>query len=177
MDYIITKTDYYHVERQGRFVFDNPMRPALKKVNKKLADGIHPFPLENAKDFSGAYLSGFLAERRDMEAEEYSEDIRQELEKYASSMLKETTQYGSLRNGSGGADMLDMQSQYVLLPTWVLTYPNKNNPDDPYYYAMNGCTGEICGKLPIDKGKATRWFLGAFAAGTAVCYLLLNLFL
>ena len=86
----------------------------------------------------------------------FRSDIRQELEKYASSMLKETTQYGSLRNGSGGADMLDMQSQYVLLPTWVLTYPNKNNPDDPYYYAMNGCTGEICGKLPIDKGKLWR---------------------
>ncbi|MBP3541907.1 MAG: TFIIB-type zinc ribbon-containing protein [Clostridia bacterium] len=175
MDYIITKTDYYQVERRGRIRFGNIMRPALKKVNKKLADGIHPFPLEKAKDFSGAYLSGFLAERRDMDASEYTEDIRRELEKYSSTMLRETAHYGSLR-GDSSVDMRSMDSQYVLLPTWVLTYPNKNKPDDPYYYAMNGCTGEICGKLPIDKGKLWRkgLFIGllVFAIALLASYFL-----
>ena len=51
----------------------------------------------------------------------------------------------------------------------MLTYPNRNAPDDPYYYAMNGCTGEVCGKLPLNKGKL--WGVG-LAIGTAVFVLL-----
>ena len=33
------------------------------------------------------------------------------------------------------------------------TYPNRQDKENPYYYAMNGRTGEVCGKLPINKGK------------------------
>ena len=65
--------------------------------------------------------------------------------------------------------MRRFSSKYILLPTWVLTYPNRNAPDDPYYYAMNGCTGEVCGKLPLNKGKL--WGVG-LAIGTAVFVLL-----
>ena len=72
--------------------------------------------------------------------------------------------------------MKKIRSRYVLLPTWVLTYPNKQNKDDPYYYAMNGCTGETCGKLPIDRKKLylTALAIGGaiFAAGCILCYLL-----
>lgn len=66
--YIITSTRHYHVRREGRFSFRGIMRPALSSANRKLSDGIHPFPLENAKPFAGAYLSGFVAERRDLDA-------------------------------------------------------------------------------------------------------------
>lgn len=154
-DYIITKTDYYQVERSGIVRFKNLMRPALKKANKQLTDGIHPFPLKDAKPFSGAYLSGFLAERRDIDASEYTEDIQKEVTKHSEFMLKATAKYDTL-NGDTSVDVKTIKSQYMLLPTWVLTYPNKNNKDDPYYYAMNGCTGEICGKLPVAKKKLWR---------------------
>ena len=52
--------------------------------------------------------------------------------------------------------MKKIKTKYVLLPTWVLTYPNKKNKDDPYYYVMNGCTGQVCGKLPVDQGRLWR---------------------
>ena len=56
----------------------------------------------------------------------------------------------------------------MLLPTWILTYPNKQNPNDPYYYAMNGCTGEICGKLPVDKAKLRKTGVKVFAIVLAI---------
>ena len=40
--------------------------------------------------------------------------------------------------------------KYVMLPVWVLTYQQSNHT---YYYAMNGQTGEVVGKLPIDNKK------------------------
>ena len=172
---IVTKTDYFSFRRQADLIFQNVMRPALKSVNRKLSDGIHPFPLEKAKPFSSAYLSGFLAERRDINASEITEDIRTELTGYIKPILAETINYNAY-SGQVSAKVTDQKTDYVLLPTWVLTYKGKKAPDGtPYYYIMNGCTGDICGKLPIDKKRLFRFGLmvGAitFAAACIASYL------
>ena len=174
-DYVITKTDHYHVRREADLEFANIMRPALTKANRKLSDGIHPFPLDNVKPFSDAYLTGFVAERRDIDAESIRSDIEQEVSGYVKPLLNETIHYNSV-NVKTTARLKAIDSRYVLLPTWVLTYPNKHKKDDPYYYAMNGCTGEVCGKLPIDKKKLNLngLFIGAavFAVGCLISYFL-----
>lgn len=174
--YVITKTDHYHVRREGRMTFRSILRPALTKANRKLSEGIHPFPLENEKPFSPAYLSGFLAERRDIDASSIESDIAQEVENYVKPLLEESVHYDS-ESLRASSRMRRCESRYVLLPTWILTYPNKKNKDDPYYYAMNGCTGEVCGKLPIDKKKLWLSGLGTgaiiFVIACLVCYFLL----
>ena len=149
---ITTKTDVYRVERKANITFRSLMRPALTKANRKLAEGIQPYPLENAKPFSDAYLSGFLAERRDIEAESYHADLEREVQSYVEPLLTDTVSYDS-KNLSGTARLKEMKSRYVLLPAWVITYPNRKNSKEPFYYAINGCTGEVCGKLPIDAKK------------------------
>ncbi len=168
--YIITTTEHYHVRRRGTLNFRTIMRPALSKVNKKLTDGIHPFPLDDIKPFSGAYLSGFLAERRDIDKESIAGDIKGEVERYVKPLLEDTTHYNSF-SGNSTADIKKLDTKYVLLPTWVLTYPNPKDPKDPYYYAMNGRTGEVCGKLPISGGKLARTALLIGAGVLAVCLL------
>ena len=151
------------------------MRPALKSADRKLSDGIHPFPLEEVKPFSGAYLSGFLAERRDLNAEEATADIEGELSGYVSPLLTQTVHYTSY-SGASSARMKDKKCKYVLLPTWVLTYA-KSGEKEPYYYAMNGRTGEVCGKLPINMGKLRLYGLGlaalCFAVYCVIAYFLL----
>ena len=172
---VVTKTDFYSFTRQADILFRNVMRPALKSTNRKLSDGIHPFPLENAKPFSSAYLSGFLAERRDIDASEITEDVRTELTGYVKPILSETLNYNAY-SGQTSAKLVSQKADYVLLPTWVLTYKGKKAPDGtPYYYIMNGCTGTICGKLPIDKGRLLRFGLIVgglvFAAACVASYL------
>jgi len=171
--HIITSTRHYHVRREANLTFRSIMRPALKKANRKLSDGIHPFPLGNVKPFEDAYLSGFLAERRDVDASDIAEDVAQEVGRYVQPMLRSTVSYDRF-SGTPSAKVRRMDSRYVLLPTWVLTYPNKQNKDDPYYYAMNGCTGEVCGKLPLDKKKLSLTALGLgaviFVIGCLLCY-------
>lgn len=154
--YVVTNTRHYHVRREGRFVFKDILRPALSKANRKLTEGVHPFPLEDAKPFSGAFLSGFLAERRDLEADSYRQEIEQELQGYMNSMLRDTASQYQTCSASTTATVKKIKTKYVLLPTWVLTYPNKKNKDEPYYYVMNGCTGQVCGKLPVDQGRLWR---------------------
>lgn len=174
-DYIITDTHHYRVRREGRIRFSNVMRPALQKANRKLSDGIHPFPLGSAKKFDDAYLSGFVAERRDIEAADVQRDVQSEVTGYVQALLTAGHGYQSCRGATNTA-IRQTKSEYVLLPTWVLTYPNPENKDDPYYFSMNGCTGEVCGKLPVDKGKLLRkaLMIGAlvFAVACVASYFL-----
>ncbi|MEG0742249.1 MAG: TFIIB-type zinc ribbon-containing protein [Clostridia bacterium] len=173
--YIITSTQHFHVLREGKLHFNNIIRAALKSTNRKLSDGIHPFPLDQAKPFSGAYLSGFLAERRDLDAASITEDLTQEVKGYVEPLLTEQLPYSSC-HGNATAALRELHTQYLLLPTWVLTYPNKQKKEDPYYYIMNGCTGEVCGKLPIQRSKLNVVSL-LVAAGTFVVACLLSYFL
>ncbi|HNW87340.1 MAG TPA: TFIIB-type zinc ribbon-containing protein [Candidatus Limiplasma sp.] len=172
--YIVTTTEHFAITRRGDITFQNIMRPALKSTDRKLSDGIHPFPLDEVKPFSGAYLSGFLAERRDLTAAEATADVEEELNGYVSPLLTQTVHYTTY-SGSATAAVRDRQSKYVLLPTWVLTY-RKSGEKEPYYYVMNGRTGEVCGKLPINRGKLRLYGLGlaaiCFAAYCVAAYFL-----
>ncbi len=169
--YIVTNTDHYQVLREARITLRNIMRPALAKANRKLSDGIHPFPLEKAKPFDGSYLSGFVAERRDIEQNVIQSDVGEEVKKYVEPLLTDTIHYNSY-SVTPTSKMQKMRSRYVLLPTWVLTYPNPKDANDPYYYAMNGCTGEVCGKLPVDKKKLRTTGIIVFAAVLAAALLI-----
>lgn len=161
--YIITSTRHYHVRREGRFHFRGILRPALSSANRKLSDGIHPFPLEDVKAFAGAYLSGFLAERRDLDADSIREDVEREAQSYVEPLLADDLHYDSY-SVNASSEVKKRTTRYLLLPTWVLTYPNRKDPQNPYYYAMNGCTGRVCGKLPIDLKKLSLAGGGVAAA-------------
>lgn len=175
-NYIVTSTRHYHVRREADIRFENIMRPALSSANRKLSDGIHPFPLQDAKPFAGAYLSGFLAERRDIDRESIREDVAKEVEGYVQPLLVDGLANYDNYSVSTSSKLKKMKTRYMLLPTWVLTYPNRRDAQNPYYYAMNGCTGEVCGKLPIDKKKLWLTALGIaaaiFAAGCVLSYFL-----
>lgn len=164
--YTTTTTRHYAIRRRATLNFHNVMRPALKSVDRKLSDGIHPFPMQDLEPFSSAYLTGFLAERRDLDADSVRGDVQSELERYVQPILTSDLSYDSY-SGSASASVRSFQSKYVLLPTWVLTY--KKGAGEPYYYALNGRTGtSVCGKLPIDKGKLYGY---AALIGAAVCAL------
>ncbi|MBE5797872.1 MAG: TFIIB-type zinc ribbon-containing protein [Clostridiales bacterium] len=165
--YIITTTRFFRVRRRAKMAFRNIARKALNKVDGKLADGIHPFSPEDVQPYASGYLSGFLAEKRDLEEKDFRDDVLGEVKGYAGSMIKSNHTFHTL-NGSSEFRADKVDARYVLLPAWVLTW--KGGKDGtPYYYMMNGRSGRICGKLPINKAK-----LWSVAAGVgAVVFALL----
>lgn len=167
MTHIITTTRVYAVERQGRLTFRNMARKALMKADGKLADGIHPYDVSGIKPYASGYLSGFLAEKRDVPEASAKQEMIGEATGYASEMMKQKHSFNSL-SGSTKFQPDNVKMKYVLLPAWVLTW--KGGKDGaPYYYMMNGQTGRVCGKLPIDKKRLLATALGV---GLAVFLLL-----
>jgi len=157
--YITTTTRFFRVVRRAGVTINSIARKALNKVDGKLSDGIHPFNPADVKPYASGYLSGFLAEKRDVAADEIKGDVLNEARQYAASMIREGHSFHSL-NGETSFAAQKVEARYVLLPAWVLTW--KGGKDGvPYYYMMNGQTGRVCGKLPINKKKLWAYAIGA----------------
>lgn len=146
----VTTTKHFKVERDAEIHFSNIIRPALRKVDRKLADGVHPYDMSQLRDFSKTYLSGFMAEKRDIGSKALEAGIEDEIKRYVKPLLTDDTTYDQI-SGNSSASVKKSEYKYILLPTWVLTYKGGNGI--VYFYSMNGQTGKICGKLPLSRPK------------------------
>ena len=165
--HIVTTTRVFRVHREGELSFRNLARKALLKADGKLSDGIHPYDVNGITPYASGYLSGFLAEKRDVTGEAAREDMLREAGHYAENLMKRNHPFNAL-SGETRFKARNVRMKYVLLPAWVLTY--KGGRDGaPYYYMMNGQTGKVCGRLPIDRKRLLATALGV---GIAVFMLL-----
>lgn len=119
-----------------------------------LSISIAPFDMEDKKEFSPAYLSGFYADINDVPADIYNVDVKsivvedvtrkimsdKILKKYA---FTEEELYKNFVP-------LSVQSEYVLLPVWFLACQKDNRVT---YAVVNGQTGKAGADLPIDMKK------------------------
>ena len=163
-DYIVTTRRYYQIDREGSLVFRNLFRKALKANDRQLTDGIQPYTLSAMKPFDPAYLSGFLAESRDIDEQEARADMLSEVKGYVRPLMVQGVHSSSV---SGDCNFTPGRTtmRYVLLPAWVLTY---RSGDQTYYYLMNAQTGTVCGRLPFKKGKLVATGLAWGAAVAAL---------
>lgn len=164
--HIVTTTRYFKVDREGKLSFRNLSRKALTKTDSKLAEGVHPYDVTKIEPYASGYLSGFLAEKRDVDEEPAVSEMLNEASSMAGSMMKQGHTFNSL-SGSTSFTPTKKDAKYVLLPTWVLTYKGKKGTE-PYYYMMNGQTGRVCGRLPVNMKKLLSVAIGAGAAVMAI---------
>lgn len=164
-----TETRYYDIYREGDLRFPDMPKNALKKANRILVESVQPYKEEKAKPFSIGYLSGFQAEKRDMEKNEFEQEVMQETREYAQKLLRESAKgYTTVVPGQTDVKTRTEEWNYVMVPVWVITY--KGNNGKMYYYAINGQTGKVCGKLPVNYGK-----LGIVSAAISAAVFLLGM--
>ncbi len=157
-----TEHKSFQVERQGSLDVRHVTRNALKKANHELVEGVLPFEMEMLTPFRMEYLSGFQAEKRDMESQSFESEVREEVCSYTvQSLTASMNDYSSVKVREQNTRIRDPKWKYALLPVWALTYRDKKD-GKVYYFAMNGQTGKICGRLPVDKGKLAVLFLSVF---------------
>ncbi len=167
-DYRVTDTDHFLVLRGGKIGFTNVPVDGSTKFQDNLMEAIEPFDHESEERFSTAYLPGYQAERYDVDAEtakpradeRVRESVREAFAATVNGYTSVLTQSASIRLEKGNV-------RNVLIPVWML---NTRWQDKTYTFAMNGRTGKIVGKLPIDKKRALFWGLGLFAGAFAVLF-------
>ena len=156
-----TETKTYRIVCEGEAAFQDLSRLALSKADRRLVESVQPFDTSKMLDFNMSYLSGFQAEKRDVESADVAQEVCNEAGRYTENLLRNTvTGYAFVAPGACSAAMTGSKWRYALLPVWVLTY---KSGEKTYYYAMNGQTGRVCGMLPISWQR-----LAVLAAGIAV---------
>ncbi len=159
-----TETSQYAVSRAGEMSLKNYPENALQKANAKLANGVMPYQFSELEEFKMGYLSGFLAERRDIEQNAIMGKVQNEMRRQAEKMMRDTIKgYNTVSVRSSHFAAKREKWSYVLLPVWTVTY--KGNNGKIYYYSMNGQTGSVCGELPVDTKKVV---LTSILTGIAV---------
>ena len=71
-----TETSIYDVRREGEVRVDGLSRNALNKADRDLIECVQPYRLEEMQPFSMGYLSGFQAEKRDIEQQQIAPELK-----------------------------------------------------------------------------------------------------
>lgn len=174
--YNYTETSYFSGYRQGRISFAGVPVDGATKMPDDLMESIEPFDNSAAVPFNSAYLSGFLADKYDVDEASSLGRANERIKKSTeASFLSTVSGYTSVNVNDSHIDLSQSKAKYALYPVWLLTTTfNKKQ----YLFAVNGQTGKIVGDLPLDKSLATKYkilfTLLAGAASYAVIWLFMN---
>ncbi len=148
---------------------------ASRNFDDAIAEDISPFTRRKMTDFKNSYLAGMYADRPNVPAKLYEDEVIDKACERAEADLRREFRNIDLklpRSRSGRQELL--QPSYsgedaVFLPVWFLTW--KKN-DRVAYAVVNGQTGKIHIDLPID----VRTFLLYTLLTAAGLFVLLTLF-
>lgn len=164
--YDYTRTDHYSVHRSGVGEFCLIPMDASKKLSDVIMESIEPYDYSQMVDFDTAYLSGYFADKYDVEAEAGYGRIKQRVDATMDAeVAKHNGGYTTCVPVSKNIRVEHGNAEYVLLPAWMLYTRYK---DQTYVFAMNGQTGKITGSFPICPKQSAKWFTIVAAAATLV---------
>jgi DNA-directed RNA polymerase subunit RPC12/RpoP len=168
--YDYTETSYYNIYREGNLDFKNVPVDGSEKMPDDLMESVEPFDYSQMVDFETAYLSGYLADKYDVDQESSigraNDRIKVSTEE---AFINTAPGYSSITTSSSNVGFYKNSSQYALLPVWVL---NTSWKEQKFIFAMNGQTGKFVGNLPTDWKLFWKWFFGVFAASAIVITLI-----
>ena len=164
--YHYRRTDYYLLTRAASANFDDIPMDGSTKMDNAIMESIEPFDYAQMVDFETAYLSGYLADKYDVEHIAGEERIRQRVgdtldDMIRTSMIGYTTTIPIEKH----LNVTHSKAKYVLLPVWML---HSRYKDKTYVFARNGQTGKMTGTFPICWKRSAAWFAGICAGVAAV---------
>ena len=169
-NYYYTETRHYSVSRAGVMSFEQVPVDGSTKMDDTLMESIEPFDFSQAVDFQTAYLSGFLADKYDVDAQTSVLRANERIRRSTEEAFTETVHgYTTMCPAGHHVSLKNGIAKYALYPVWLLTTEWKGQN---YLFAMNGQTGKFVGDLPMDRSLYIKWLFGIAGAVSAACFAL-----
>ncbi|MBQ8218212.1 MAG: hypothetical protein IJZ79_02810 [Bacilli bacterium] len=150
-DYRITKHDVYELSAHISGDYHKIPTDGSVRLDDNLLKCVEPYDYNDIKDYNPAYMSGFLAEQTDESKEKLNKMAVDRSKQANHSKAKSLfTEYSSIKDTNNDYSITNHTKDYSMLPVWLLNVKHK---DKNYQFAVNGQTGKITGKLPLDYGK------------------------
>lgn len=158
--YHYTITEHYSVYRSGKANFDKIPADGSSKMDDTFMEAIEPYHYKDLVDFHPSYFAGFLADKYDVSPERLKKRINQRIRTSVVESFRPKG-YASVTPVTSNIQTNRSSVGYALLPVWVL---NTQYQGELHTFMMNGQTGKLVGKLPVDKGRVALMFSGIFAS-------------
>lgn len=150
-NYKYTETSHYSVARDGKIAFDHVPVDASQRMPDDLMESLEPYDFKDAVKFQTGYLSGYLAEKYDVEQEVCNVRAQQRIREGAIDAFKSTIHdVSGITLTSSSFQVLDHKVSYCLYPVWLF---NVHWKDKIYPYGVNGQTSKVIGNMPISPIK------------------------
>ena len=116
-----TERKYYNVRRAGELSFDHVPADGSSKMPDDLMESIEPFDFGKAEDFTTAYLSGYVADKYDLDQDTVRPRVRKRLQEGTSDQFRTTvTGYDEVRARNVEISAKSSTVDYVLYPVWLM---------------------------------------------------------
>lgn len=159
-------TRHFECHREGDLDFEMIPVDASKKMPNDMMDSLEPFDFGELKEFSTAYLPGFLADKYDDTVEECTPRAEKRCAETFYNDLKNSVKgYHSVSLFSKNISFKSGKVYYGLVPVYLL-YTKWN--DKRYLFAINGQTKKVVGDLPCSGSKSFFYFLKNFVISTGI---------
>lgn len=170
-DYRYTKTDKYLCKRDSSMKFNQILVDGSSRFDDDLMDSIEPFDFKDLVEYNHAYLSGFLAEKYDVDSNMAIERANKRAMNTAISETQKTVMHQTKIVAGNHLSITKLADDYILLPVWMV---NVKYRDKNYTFAMNGQTGEIVGNIPVDKKKTVIIAIVVFIISTIISFFIIR---
>ncbi len=150
-------TKYYELERAGHADFKSVPVDASKKLDDAYMDGLEPYNFEEFKEFNPMYMAGYFADKFDLDVEDGIKKAESRVINSMHSLFRTTLSgYSKISCKKAKIETKDDDVRYALLPIWMF---HLSYNDTIFPFAINGQTGKISGKLPVDKTKSIKEYI------------------
>ncbi len=168
--YHYTETKEYSVVRRGTIIAGGIPADGESKIDDALMEAIEPFNYDDLKPFSMTYLTGFFADKYDVDKAQVFPRIKARASQAGKEVVRKSIgSYSSLSVNMEQYTIMKTDWEYMMLPVWFMTY--KYN-EKIYEFAINGQTGKLAGTPPLDSKKLKMFCMALGIGITAALYLL-----
>ena len=149
---VIRESHIYNCARGGVMKFNKIPVDGSKKMDDTYMESIEPFDYSELVPFSAAYLTGYLADKYDVDADSSASRADKRVEQSAVDVLASSVNgFDTVQEENHAVIKNNGEVTYAMVPVWILT---TRYEDKPYTFMMNGQTGKVVGSLPYDAKKA-----------------------
>ncbi len=123
-----TERNFYSIVRQGTLDFEHVPVDGSTKMQDELMQSIEPYNFKDAVPFQTAYLSGYLADKYDVTAEDSVDTANKRIKNTTEQAFRDTVQgYSTVTRESGHINLNNAKAKYALYPVWILNTSWNNN--------------------------------------------------
>ncbi len=169
--YNYTETSHFLIKRAGTLSFNSVPADGSSKLDDTIMQSIEPFRTSDMVEFSSSYLSGFSADKYDIEPDVLKPTVNARVKQSVINAFRSTVHgYTTVIPATTNVNIKEGRIKYGLMPVWML---NTKYHDKQYTFAMNGDTGRFVGDLPVSWKRFFAFLFGIGVSLSAVGTLIL----